>query len=162
MRSDAPFIAWGRASKLEATLKNPPSRTTCATRSRSPSASRAWASTLTAQRRAASRAGSRAEFGRELAFVALGELAVLAERELAGDEQKGSGAHERAVIGGRRRGLGENDAELLEALCGFAHQRANSSNSKPDIGGKRATARSHGRADPGLDPGASPRLRRLA
>src|SRR5271167_5050963 len=37
-RSEAPFIAWGRASKDDATLKNPPSRTTCSTRSRSPSA----------------------------------------------------------------------------------------------------------------------------
>ena len=77
-----------------------------------------------AQSFAASRAGSRAEFGRELAFVALSELAVLAERKLTGDEQKISGADERTIIGGRRRRLGKNDAELLEALCGFAHRGA--------------------------------------
>ena len=104
------------------TLKNPPSRTTCATRSRSPSAACAWASTLMTQSLAASRAASISESAVSLPCVALGELAVRPERNLAGDEQKRPGAHGRNIVGDRRRGFRKNDAQLLQALGGFAHR----------------------------------------
>src|SRR5579863_2051073 len=66
IRLEAPFIACGRASKLDSTLKNPPSRTTCLTQSRSPSAACACARTLMTQSRAASRAASISELGASL------------------------------------------------------------------------------------------------
>src|ERR1700733_9339850 len=66
MKLDAPFIAWGRASKLDSTLKNPPSRTTCFIRSRSPSDACAWASTLMTHSWAASRAASASELAESL------------------------------------------------------------------------------------------------
>src|SRR5579883_2902234 len=55
IRSEAPFIACGRASNGPATLKKPPSRITLLIRSRSPSAALACASRLIAQSRAAAR-----------------------------------------------------------------------------------------------------------
>ena len=53
IRSDAPFITFGPSVKPTAELMKPPSRTTRATLSRSPSATLSWASRLTAQARAA-------------------------------------------------------------------------------------------------------------
>ena len=127
MKLEAPFIAWGRASKLDSTLKNPPSRTTCFTLSRSPSAACAWAAKLMAQSSGRLARGVNLGIGRELALVALGELPIFPERQLAGDEQQRSGAHERDVIRDRRRRFGQNDAHLFQAFGDSAHGGANSS-----------------------------------
>src|SRR5262245_46355446 len=53
MRSEAPFITLGPSRKPGSELMKPPKRITCLTLSRSPSAALTWASTLTAQARAA-------------------------------------------------------------------------------------------------------------
>src|SRR5262249_12641072 len=58
MRSEAPFIACDRSSKLVSTLKEPPSRTTWTTLSKSPTAACTWARRLIAHSRAASLASS--------------------------------------------------------------------------------------------------------
>ncbi len=96
IRSEAPFIAWASGPNSPSTAKKPPSRTTRETRSRSPISACTWASTLIAARRAASRAASTRRAGAELADVGGIELAVGAERQLAGDEHEIAGPHRRA------------------------------------------------------------------
>ena len=128
IRSDAPFITCGSASKLEATLKKPPSLMTRTILSRSPSASCAWARMLIAQRSAASRAASIGESGPSLPLWRSSSFPSGPERELAGNEEQGQGAgrhaacaDERNVVGHRRGGLRQDDAELGEAFGGLAH-----------------------------------------
>ena len=65
--------------------------------------------------------------GRELALMALGELSILSERQLAGDEQKRSSAHRRNVVGDWRRGFRQNDAHFGEAFGGLTHAGRGSS-----------------------------------
>ena len=78
--------------------------------------------------------------GRELALVALGELSVFPQRQLAGDEQKRSGAHGRNIVRDRRRGFGQNDAHLFQAFGGLAHGGAELLGSPALARGKTASA----------------------
>ena len=114
IRSDAPFITLGPSAKPGAELMKPPSRTTRATLSRSPSAALSCASRLTAQ--ALRRLG--AVLDRDAAAeLALGDqLALGVEAELAGNDQQLAGAHERHVVGDRRGRGRQFDPEVRKLL----------------------------------------------
>ena len=136
MKLEAPFIAWGRASKLELDVEEPAEPhdllhlVEIAERRL-----RLGKHVDGAESRRLAR-GVDLGIGRELALVALGELPIFPERQLAGDEQERSGAHERDVIRDRRRRFGQNDAHLFQAFGGSAHGGANSSACLPVAHGR--------------------------
>ena len=99
---------------------NPPSRTQRTTRSRSPTAALSWARTLIAQRRAASWPSSM-ETSDPTSLVHVGQLPIEAETELARDDDEVAGADERNVVGDRRCGTRQRDADLLKVGLDGAH-----------------------------------------
>ena len=125
MRSDAPFIAWGRASKVVPTLKNP---RRAGHRPRDPIeiAERracAWASTLTAQSLAASRAASIGDFLAERLPLWWRSASLPSGPSGSWPEKRTGefpGANGRNVVGDGRGGFGKNDPELLETCRGLA------------------------------------------
>ena len=101
IRSEAPFITFGPSTKPGAEFMKPPSRTTRTTLSRSPSAALTCASRLTAQARAAFCPSSIETPPPSLSGG--DKLAFTIKAKLAGYHEHVAGAHERDVVGDRRR-----------------------------------------------------------
>ena len=116
-------MAWGRESKLELDVEEPAEAHNLLYPVEI--AKRRMRLGKHIDRAELGRLARRVDFGigRELAPVALRELSILPERQLAGDEQQRSGAHGRDVVCDRRRRFGQNDAHFFQALGGLAHGR---------------------------------------
>ena len=123
---DAPFMAWARDRSSNATLKNPPSRTTCFIRSRSPSAACAWAITLIAH---SGPPRSRLRLrNRPRVCLDGARRAYHLARTAAGRRRTATiPPHGRDIVCDRRRGLWQNDAHFFQALGGLAHGGRHSS-----------------------------------
>ena len=132
IRSDAPFMTFGTVEESRAELMKPPSRTTRATLSRSPSAALSCASRLIAQARAAFWPSSTDTPRAELALG--DELALASRQSWPETNSRVPDAHEGDVIGDRARRRRQNDPEIRKFLfhrSGHDALRADASDRAP-------------------------------